>query len=103
MIYVFEEGNAVYDGSMLSSEEKAQAIAVESLPAQETPDGHVPILRADKATERVWWEYVLAPEEPEPIPEPTPPMTNEERDALMMAQSEMIAMLFEMLLGGEGA
>ena len=32
MIYVFEGGNIVYDGSTISNGQKAQAVAVEQLP-----------------------------------------------------------------------
>ena len=36
-----------------------------------------------------------------PTPDPTPPrMTEEEKEALLLAQSEMIALLFERLQGG---
>jgi hypothetical protein len=64
MIYVFEQGNIVYDGSTISEAQKAQAIAVESLPIPETPAGKYAVLKADKANERVWYEYVDLPQAP---------------------------------------
>lgn len=61
MIYVFEGGSIVYDESVLSEADKARAVAVEALPEQETPVGKTARIRADKATEAVWWEYVDSP------------------------------------------
>ena len=65
MIYVFEGGNIVYDGSTISEEQKAQAVAVESLPIPETPAGKYAAIKADKATEMVWYEYKDIPKDPE--------------------------------------
>lgn len=65
MIYLFENPNnnasIVYDGSTLTDEQKAQAVAVEQLPVAETPQGKVAILKVDKATGNVWYEYEDAP------------------------------------------
>ena len=58
MIYVFEQGSVVYDGTTISDELKAQAVVVKELPKKETPQGHKAILRADKSTETVYWEYI---------------------------------------------
>ena len=80
MIYVFEGGSIVYDGNSISAEQKTQAVAVESLPSKETPEGHLAQIHADKASETVWWEYVLIPE-PEPEPEPEVLPTVEDRVA----------------------
>ena len=48
MIYVFPEGNVVYDGNTISDEQKAQAVAVEQLPEKpEIPAGKMAIIRAN--------------------------------------------------------
>ena len=63
MIYVFEGidgASIVYDGSTLTQEQKNKAIAVESLPQKETPEGKIAVLRAKKSTNEVWWEHVDA-------------------------------------------
>ena len=66
MIYVFPEGNVVYDGSTISDEQKAKAVAVEQLPEKpEIPAGKMAVIRANKAEERVWWELVDVPKDPE--------------------------------------
>ena len=65
MIYVFPEGNVVYDGSTISDGQKAQAVAVESLPEPQTPEGKYAQIRADKATETVYYEYIDLPKDPE--------------------------------------
>ena len=66
MIYVFEGGSIVYDGDTITEEQKAQAVAVESLPEKpEIPAGKMAIIRANKAEERVWWELVDKPKDPE--------------------------------------
>ena len=65
MIYVFPEGNVVYDGSTISDEQKAKAVAVESLPKPQTPEGKYAVIRANKATETVYYEYKDIPKDPE--------------------------------------
>ena len=65
MIYVFPEGNVVYDGNTISDEQKTQAVAVESLPEPQTPEGKYAVIRADKATETVYYEYKDIPKDPE--------------------------------------
>ena len=65
MIYVFEQGNIVYDGSTISDAQKAQAVAVESLPEPQTPEGKYAVIRANKATETVYFEYKDVPKDPE--------------------------------------
>ena len=65
MIYVFEGGSIVYDGNTISEEQKAQAVAVESLPEPQTPEGKYAQIRADKATETVYYEYIDLPKDPE--------------------------------------
>ena len=62
MIYVFDSGSIVYDESVLTKEDKERAVAVEVLPAQETPIGKIAIIRADKKTNEVWWEYIDSPQ-----------------------------------------
>lgn len=65
MIYVFEGGSVVYDGDTLSDEQKTKAVAVETLPEQQTPEGQYTQIRADKATETVYYEYLDIPKDPE--------------------------------------
>ncbi len=65
MIYVFEGGSVVYDGDTITEEQKAQAVAVESLPKPDTPEGKYAQIRADKATETVYYEYIDLPKDPE--------------------------------------
>ena len=64
-MYVFEGGSVVYDGSTISEKQKNRAVAVESLPEPEERDGKIPILRANKIEERVYYEYIDKPKEPE--------------------------------------
>ena len=59
MIYVFEAGSIVYDESVLSKEDKERAVGVEALPVQETPVGKTAVIKADKKTNKVWWEYIF--------------------------------------------
>ncbi|HZJ98483.1 MAG TPA: hypothetical protein VFC79_00665 [Tissierellaceae bacterium] len=65
MIYVFEGGSVVYDASTISETAKTRAVAVESLPDPEERDGKIPILKANKNEERVYYEYIDKPNEPE--------------------------------------
>ncbi len=64
MIYVFEDGAVVYDGSSISEEEKQKAVAVEKLPEPEQIEGKIAILRANKAENRVYYEYIDEPKNP---------------------------------------
>lgn len=64
MIYVFEDGAVVYDGSTISEEEKQKAVAVEKLPEPEQIEGKIAVLRASKAENRVYYEYIDEPENP---------------------------------------
>lgn len=57
-IYVFPQGNIVYDGSILTEEEKSRAVAVDKLPIAENRKGYRAELRADKSTETVYYEYI---------------------------------------------
>lgn len=65
MIYLFEndDNNAsvVYDETTLTNGQKANGIAIESLPIAETPEGKRAVLKCRKATEEVWYEYVDIP------------------------------------------
>ena len=65
MIYVFEGGNVVYDGSTITEEEKTKAVAVASLPEPEQIEGKIAVLKANKATNEVYYEYIDRPKEPE--------------------------------------
>lgn len=63
MIYVFESGSVVYDGNTISEEQRNQAVVVENLPIPETPKGKIAILKANKAEERVYYEYIDKPKD----------------------------------------
>ena len=65
MIYVFEGGNVVYDGDTITEEQKSQAVAVESLPKPDTPEGKYAQIRADKTAGTVYYEYIDLPKDPE--------------------------------------
>jgi hypothetical protein len=65
MIYVFEGGSVVYDGDTITEEQKAQAVGVEALPVPEKMEGKYAQIRADKATETVYYEYIDIPKDPE--------------------------------------
>ncbi|WP_026395912.1 hypothetical protein [Acetobacterium malicum] len=69
MIYVFENPNngasIVYDETTLTTENKAKGIALESLPVPEMQAGKIPVLKCEKATERVWYDYVDEPKSAE--------------------------------------
>ncbi|SKC62605.1 hypothetical protein [Maledivibacter halophilus] len=62
MLYVFEGGSIVYDERVLTEEDKARAVAVEELPPKEIPAGKTAVIRANKAENTVWWEYVDSPQ-----------------------------------------
>jgi hypothetical protein len=58
MIYIFGEGrnlSVIYDGSILTEEQKQGGFAVEILPPKETPEGYYAILIKEGDTLR--WEY----------------------------------------------
>ena len=65
MIYLFENGDnnasVVYDETTLTNDQKANGIAIESLPIAETPEGKQAILKCRKSTGEVWYEYVDIP------------------------------------------
>ena len=65
MIYVFENDNndasVVYDETTLTNGQKANGIAIESLPIAETPEGKQAVLKCKKSTGEVWYEYVDIP------------------------------------------
>lgn len=63
MMYVFEGGSIVYNGSTLTEDEKLQAVEVVSLPVPEVIEGKVPELRADLENQTVFYEYVDEPKE----------------------------------------
>ena len=64
MLYIIGS-TIIYDPSILSEEEKAQAVAVESLPAQECPDGYYAVIASGDG--KVWWEYYPdLPDSPSP-------------------------------------
>ena len=65
MIYLFENGDnnasVVYDETTLTAEQKTKGIAVEVLPVPETPEGKQSVLKCNKSTGEVWYEYVDTP------------------------------------------
>jgi len=61
MYYVFKEGNYVIDGEGLSEAQKSKAVIVEELPVPNTPEGKMALLRADKKTDSVFYEYLDIP------------------------------------------
>ena len=65
MIYLFENDNnnasVVYDETTLTNDQKANGIAIESLPIAETPEGKQAVLKCNKSTGEVWYEYVDIP------------------------------------------
>lgn len=65
MIYVFENpdnlASIVYDETTLTNGQKANGIAIESLPIAETPEGKQAVLKCRKSTGEVWYEYVDIP------------------------------------------
>ena len=65
MIYVFDGGSVVYDGDTITEEQKSQAVAVESLPEPQTPEGKYAQIRADKTAGTVYYEYIDLPKDPE--------------------------------------
>ena len=65
MFYVFENpdnlASIVYDETTLTNSQKANGIAIESLPIAETLEGKQAVLKCIKSTEEVWYEYVDIP------------------------------------------
>jgi hypothetical protein len=64
MIYVFEDGAVVYDGNTISEEEKQKAVAIEALPEPKKIEGKIAVLKANKAENRVYYEYMDEPKNP---------------------------------------
>lgn len=58
MIYVFEGGSIVYDGTTLTEAQKSKAVVVEVLPKPNTPSGHYAQIRANLQTQEVYYEYI---------------------------------------------
>jgi len=108
MIYVFENpdnaATIINDVSMLSNEEKARAVAVESLPVAEVIEGKVAALRCSKSESKIWYEYVDKPVDTRPvlpasepiaiIPQPTNAEIQENQIVLM----DVIATMYEEML-----
>lgn len=92
MIYVFEDGAVVYDGSTISEEEKQKAVAIEVLPEPEKIEGKIAVLRANKTENRVYYEY---------IDEPKLGPTLEDIERKQVELERTVATLFEKMLGGE--
>lgn len=90
MIYVFEEGNVVFDGSTISEEQKAKAVAVELLPVAEVMEGKIAVLRANKTTKIVYYIYI-------DIPHPERPTELEELSNYVL-DVDFRVMMIEMVL-----
>lgn len=63
-MYIFadaeQNANIVYDGSSLTDADKERAIIIDTLPEKSIFIGkNTAILKANKETGQVWWEYVL--------------------------------------------
>lgn len=62
MIYVFENENnnasIVFNENVLTEDQKKIGIAIEKLPVSEEIPGKHPVLKADKSTGSVWYEYI---------------------------------------------
>ena len=90
MIYVFENYNnspsIVFDGHVLSDEQKKDAIEIEYLPEPEIQIGKTAILKCSKSDNKLWYEYVDSPKN--------------EIDILNQKLADMQAVLDEMLMGG---
>lgn len=60
-IYLFENANndvsIVFDGTTLTEDQKSRAIVLENLPPKEEVEGKLAVLKANKGTNEVWWEY----------------------------------------------
>jgi hypothetical protein len=70
MPYIFPNpdgygASIVYREDTLSEENKARGIKVDSIPQPENIPGKTPVLKADKKTGTVFYEYVDTPEEPQ--------------------------------------
>jgi len=66
MIYLFGKEKSVsiiYDGSILSEQDKVGGIAVEQLPPKEDKEGFNPVLCLDKDN-KPYWEYQEIIEQP---------------------------------------
>lgn len=64
-MYVFECGSVVYDGDTITDDEKSRAVAIDELPNPKILEGKTAVLKANKATESVFYEYVDKPKQPE--------------------------------------
>lgn len=66
-MYVFEGKNnmasVVYDDNTLAEEEKISGIYATELPIKQNIEGKTAILKADKKTNYIWWEYQNLSEE----------------------------------------
>jgi uncharacterized protein YaiL (DUF2058 family) len=92
MIYLFENPNnsasIVYDETTLTDAQKTKGVAVEELPKPKTPEGKQAILKVNKSTSEIWYEYIDAP-----IDEAT------EIEQLKASQQEQDDLLMDILLG----
>lgn len=65
MIYLFENGDnnasVVYDETTLTEQEKTKGIPVAELPIADIPEGKQAVLKCNKSTGEVWYEYVDIP------------------------------------------
>lgn len=106
MIYIYEGGSIIYDGSTLTEEQKNKAIIVAEQPEKEDIEGKHAVLRYDKKTGEVWYEY-----------EDIPPTLGEKEDtkiaeletallemstlsAIQQQQNEQAILELTMMIGG---
>lgn len=68
MIYVFEnygnKASIVYDETTITEEEKSDGIGLEKLPEPEIIEGKTEILKCNKITKEVWYDYEEIQAEP---------------------------------------
>ena len=80
----FECGAIVYDESTITEEQKNKAIGIEKPHVAESKTGKMAILKANKQKNRVYYEYVEKPKQPE-----------------LEELKNLVADLTELVLGGE--
>ena len=78
MIYIYEGGSVIFDGSTLTEEEKNNAIVVANKPSEEFVEGKYSILKWDVEKQTAWYEY-------EDIPKTSEELLREEMIAMQEA------------------
>lgn len=92
MIYIGEQGNIIYDESIISEEQKNKMVAIDVLPEPEVIEGKVAHIKANLDTQEVYYvyeDYVPSQEEEQ----------QEEIEALKQSIAEL-TMAMTMMMGG---